>query len=94
MTRSKLVAALARRFPEFTSTDAEVAIELVLSAVATALAAGRRVEIRGFGCFETRVRSRRVGRNPKTGEAVDVPRKPRPIFKAALELRKRVNYLG
>ena len=92
MTRSQFVTMLANRFPELTRLDVEVAVELLLFAVARALAEGRRVEIRGFGTFATRQRRPRMGRNPRTGEEVDVPRKPRALFKPARGLRVRVNY--
>ena len=92
MTRSHLVAILTDHFPELTHTDVEVAVELLLLAVAKALAEGRRVEIRGFGTFATRLRRRRLGRNPMTGEEVEVACKPHTLFKPGRELRKRVNY--
>ena len=90
MTRSELTAALAQRFPQLVQKDAEMAVAEILGAIAVALAAGNRVEIRGFGSFSLNYRPPRTGRNPKTGEKVAVPGKYVPHFKAGKELRERV----
>ncbi len=90
MTRSELIAALAQRFPQLVQKDAEMAVAEILGAIASALAAGNRVEIRGFGSFSLNYRPPRTGRNPKTGEKVAVPGKYVPYFKAGKELRERV----
>jgi integration host factor subunit beta len=91
MTRSELSAGLARRFPQLAVQDAYLALKVMLDAIALALAKGDRVEIRGFGCFALTDRLPRVGRNPKTGQPVDVPAKAFPHFKPGKELRERVN---
>lgn len=90
MNRSDLVQAIARRFPQLTAKDAEVGVTEILGAITATLGKGDRVEIRGFGTFESHVRAARIGRNPKTGAAVAVPEKRHPHFKAGKELRARV----
>lgn len=91
MTRSELVATLARRFPQLTVQDADVAVKEILGAVSDTLVNGDRVEIRGFGSFSLNYRSPRIGRNPKSGEKVSVPGKWSPHFKAGKELRELVS---
>lgn len=91
MTRSELIRRLAERFPQFTQLDSEAAVKTILDAMYDALSGHRRIEIRGFGSFSVNVRPPRIGRNPKTGERVEVPEKAAPHFKAGLELRERVN---
>lgn len=91
MTRSELIEAMARRFPQLVKADAELAVAEILGAVGSALCSGGRVEIRGFGSFNLNYRPPRIGRNPKTGETVSVPAKWTPHFKAGKELRDRLN---
>lgn len=91
MTRSELVALLASRFPQLTAKDADVSVKEVIAAIAETLAAGNRVEIRGFGVFCLNYRPPRIGRNPKTGEKVAVPAKSVPHFRAGKELREVVD---
>ncbi len=90
MTRSDLIAALASRFTHLTAKDAEIAVKEILDAIGNSLAHGDRVEIRGFGSFSLNYRPARKGRNPKSGEAVSVPAKYVPHFKAGKEMRERV----
>lgn len=90
MTRSELVAALAQRFPGLVLKDADVSVKEILEAIAGTLAKGHRVEIRGFGSFSLNYRPPRLGRNPKTGEKVEVGGKYVPHFKAGKELRERL----
>jgi integration host factor subunit beta len=90
MTRSDLIAALASRFTQLTATDAEIAVKEILDAIGDSLAHGDRIEIRGFGSFSLNYRPARKGRNPKSGEAVSVPAKYVPHFKAGKEMRERV----
>lgn len=90
MTRSKLIAQLAERFPQLVQKDAEMAVTEILGAIHAALIHGDRVEIRGFGVFDLNHRTPRQARNPKTGESVAVPAKWVPAFKAGKELRERV----
>ena len=90
MTRSELIVALASRFPSLVAKDAEIAVKAILDAIGGALARGDRVEIRGFGSFGLNYRPPRTGRNPKSGELVNVPGRYVPHFKAGKEMRERV----
>ena len=80
MTRSDLVDELAARFAQLTQRDAELAVKTILDAVSDALVSGQRIEIRGFGSFSVTHRPPRMGRNPRTGEAVPIPQKRVPHF--------------
>lgn len=91
MTKSELVEIIANNHGEITRREAEVVVNEVLDAISSALAEGDRVELRGFGSFTTKSRKARTGRNPKTGESVDVPPKLVPHFKPGKELRDRVD---
>lgn len=91
MTKSELIVRLAERFPQLVAKDADYAVKMILDAMAENLAAGGRIEIRGFGSFALNYRPPRVGRNPKSGEKVSVPEKFVPHFKAGKELRERVD---
>ncbi len=90
MTKSELIDRLAAQFPQL-AKDTEFAVKTILDAMAEALARGERIEIRGFGSFGLNYRPPRLGRNPKTGEQVQVPEKHIPHFKAGKELRERVD---
>ena len=94
MTKSELIAQLAERFPQLVAKDADYAVKMILDAMTDALARGDRIEIRGFGSFALNYRPPRVGRNPKSGEKVNVPAKHVPHFKAGKELRERVDLNG
>ena len=94
MTNSELIALLAQRFPQLVAKDAEFAVKMILDAMTDALSRGDRIEIRGFGSFALNYRPPRVGRNPKSGEKVQVPEKYVPHFKAGKELRERVDMMG
>ncbi|WP_423823839.1 integration host factor subunit beta [Salinisphaera sp. SPP-AMP-43] len=94
MTKSELIERLVNRQTHMTQRDVELAVKLLLDNVIGELADGGRVEIRGFGSFSVHHRPARRGRNPKTGEAVDIPRKYVPHFKPGKELRERVNRQG
>ncbi|MEW6563578.1 MAG: integration host factor subunit beta [Pseudomonadota bacterium] len=91
MTRSELIAKLAERHPQLLAKDAELAVKVVLDAMSEAMTRGDRIEIRGFGSFALNYRPPRLGRNPKSGEKVQVPAKYVPHFKAGKELRERVD---
>lgn len=91
MTRSDLVEALASRFGQLAQRDAEFAVKTILDAVSDALVRGHRVEIRGFGSFSINRRPPRVGRNPRSGERVDIPEKRVPHFKPGKALREAVD---
>lgn len=92
MTRSELIQALASRFPQLLTKDAEVSVKEILNGIARTLSAGGRVEIRGFGSFQLNYRPARRGRNPKTGEVVMVPAKVVPHFRAGKELREHLEW--
>ena len=91
MTRSELVTLLAEQFPQLTAKDTEAVVSVLLESIAESLKRGDRVEIRGFGSFSLNYRPARVGRNPKSGETVQVPAKYIPHFKAGKELRERID---
>jgi integration host factor subunit beta len=91
MTKSELIARLAERNPRLVARDADEAVNTMLDAMAEALATGQRIEIRGFGSFALNYRPPRIGRNPKSGDRVQVPAKHVPHFKAGKELRERVD---
>ncbi|MDP2025727.1 integration host factor subunit beta [Sulfuriferula sp.] len=91
MTKSELIVRLVARYPQLVVTDAEMAVKTILDAISKNLAEGERIEIRGFGSFSLNYRPPRIGRNPKTGEKVEVPEKRVPHFKAGKELRERVD---
>ncbi len=92
MTRSDLIAKLAERYPQLLARDAELAVKVILDTMASTLSQGGRIEIRGFGSFALNYRPPRTGRNPKSGEKVQVPAKYVPHFKAGKELRERVDH--
>lgn len=92
MTRSDLILKLAEHFPQLLGKDAELAVKVILDSMATTLTSGDRIEIRGFGSFALNYRPPRMGRNPKSGDKVQVPAKYVPHFKAGKELRERVDY--
>ena len=91
MIRSELVTAVAEMNAHLSQRDVERIVSTIFDSITDALAAGRRVELRGFGAFSTRARDSRVGRNPRTGEKVSVTAKRVPYFKAGKELRERLN---
>lgn len=91
MTRSELIASLSQRFPRLVLKDAELSVAEILGALGSAISRGGRVEIRGFGSFSLNYRPPRIGRNPRTGERVNVPEKWIPHFKPGKELRELVN---
>ena len=89
MTKSELIEQLAAKQPQLEYRDVELAVKELLEQMSTALAMGERIEVRGFGSFSLHYRPPRVGRNPKSGEAVHVPDKYVPHFKPGKELRDR-----
>ena len=93
MTRSDLINRLADAHPYLYLRDIQRIVDTVFERIALALAEGDRVELRGFGAFSARVRSERIGRNPRTGEEVTVSSKAAPYFKPGKELHERLNFL-
>lgn len=91
MLKSELILKLTSEYPHLRQEDLELVVNVILEEITDSLARGDRVELRGFGAFSVRQRAARKGRNPRTGEAVHVPAKTVPFFKAGKELRARVN---
>ena len=91
MTKSELIDKIAEVQTQLSAKDVELAVKMMLAHMAEALAAGERIEIRGFGSFSLHYRAARLGRNPKTGEKVELEGKYVPHFKPGKELRERVN---
>ena len=91
MTKSELIELIASSQTQLSSKDVELAIKTILEQMSQALANGERIEIRGFGSFSLHYREPRRGRNPKTGDAVELAGKYVPHFKPGKELRERVN---
>lgn len=91
MTKSELIDQLAELQKHLKHEDVELAVKSVIEQMSAALAGGDRIEIRGFGSFSLHYRAPRMGRNPKTGEAVALPGKHVPHFKPGKLLRERVD---
>jgi integration host factor subunit beta len=91
MVKSALVARLAKRTPELKGGDVVASVDLVIAAIAKALARGDRVEIRDFGAFLVKVRQPKIGRNPRSGQVVSVPARAMPRFRAGKRMRNMVN---
>lgn len=91
MTKSELIEKLAEKLSHLSAKEVESAIKEILEMMTQSLSKGERIEIRGFGSFSLHFRAPRVGRNPKTGEAVELSGKYVPHFKPGKELRERVN---
>ena len=91
MIRSELVQTLAAENPELGIAEVDRLVSVIFDAITNQLAQGGRVELRGFGAFSTRAREGRVGRNPRTGDAVTVPPKRVPYFKSGKEMRAKLN---
>lgn len=91
MTRSELIGKIATKNPQLYMRDIEAIIETIITEMSDALANDDRVELRGFGSFVVKKRAPRTGRNPRTGETVDVAAKSLPAFKAGKALRDRLN---
>ena len=91
MTKSELIELLSKQQPQLKADDVDLAVKTILEMMSTSLAEGNRIEIRGFGSFSLHYRPARTGRNPKTGEAVELSGKHVPHFKPGKELRDRVN---
>src|SRR5881227_4509552 len=90
MTKADLIDEISR-LADVTRRDSDVIVETIFDTIVRSLRAGDKIEIRGFGSFRTRQRNPRVGRNPKTGDRVEVPAKKIPFFKPSKELKDIVN---
>ena len=91
MIKSELVRKIIKTYPELYQRDADLIINTIFNEISEALVRGDRVEIRGFGSFNTKETEARVGRNPKSGQKIPVEEKIKPVFKAGRELKKRIN---
>lgn len=91
MTKSELIELIARHQTQFSQKDVELAVNKIIDSMIQSLSKGDRIEIRGFGSFSLHDRKARVGRNPKTGEKVQLNAKKVPHFKPGKSLRDRVD---
>jgi len=91
VTKSELIAKLAQENPTLYQRDIERIVTTVFDEITEALAAGDRVELRGFGAFSVKQRGARIGRNPRTGKSVQVSEKKIPYFKTGKQLRDQLN---
>jgi integration host factor beta subunit len=94
MTKSDLIERVSEKVPHISKKDTEVVVNTIFDSMTDALRAGKRIEIRGFGSFQVKVREAREGRNPKTGEEVRIPAKRTPFFKVGKELKERIDASG
>ena len=91
MIRSELIQMIADENPHLTQRDTERIVNVIFDRIVESMAKGNRVELRGFGAFSVKRRDGRTGRNPRTGEAVEVEEKHVPFFKTGKLLRERLN---
>ena len=91
MTKSELIMRLAEKNPHLYYRDVERIVSTIFDEIAQALSRGDRVELRGFGALSVKKRNARIGRNPRTGESVNVAEKHVPFFKTGKHLRQRLN---
>ena len=91
MAQSELIESIAAKQSQLSAKDVELAVKTILEHMSQSLSTGDRIEIRGFGSFSLHYREPRRGRNPKTGDAVELTGKYVPHFKPGKELRERVN---
>jgi integration host factor subunit beta len=91
MTKSGLIEAVAERTPHISKKDTEIVVNTIFESMTEALRHGQRIEIRGFGSFQVKIREAREGRNPKTGEPVHISAKRTPFFKVGKELKEMVD---
>jgi integration host factor beta subunit len=91
MTKSGLIEEVAKRTPHISKKDTEVVVNTIFDSMIESLKVGDRIEIRGFGSFQVKMREAREGRNPKTGEPVHISAKRTPFFKVGKELKEMVD---
>ena len=91
MIKSELIQKIADKNPHLFQRDVELVVNTIFDEIITALSVQNRVELRGFGAFSTKVRKPRTGRNPKTGESVEVEQKIVPFFKMGKDIKERLN---
>lgn len=90
MNKTQLIQKIAEN-GNMTKKDAEVALKAVIDAISDTVAAGEKVQVSGFGSFDVKARDARMGRNPKTGEAVEIAASKRVVFSAAQVLKDKLN---
>lgn len=90
MNKTELINSIAEK-AELTKKDAEAALKAFIESVEEALEKGEKVQLVGFGTFETRERAARIGNNPRTKEKIEIPASTVPAFKAGKEFKERVN---
>jgi len=90
MTKSDLIERVSVRVPHISKKDTETVVNTIFDSMTESLMHGDRIEIRGFGSFQVKIREAREGRNPKTGEEVKIPAKRTPFFKVGKELKERI----
>ncbi len=93
MTKSDLIERVSEKMKNFTKRDVEIILDMIFDSMKNSLANGEKIEIRGFGSFKAKGHMARTGRNPKTGETIEVPAKKTPFFKVGKELKERINRL-
>ena len=91
MTKSELILKITRRNAFLYQKDVYKIVDILFNSVTKALKDGDRVELRGFGSFTTKLRNARIGRNPKTGDPVAIPKKKMPFFKMGKSMKERIN---
>jgi integration host factor subunit beta len=91
MTKSGLIERVSELMPHISKKDTEIVVNTIFDAMTDSLKRGERIEIRGFGSFQVKVREAREGRNPKTGDEVHIPAKRTPFFKVGKELKEKVD---
>jgi len=91
MTKSELILRIGELNPHLYHRDVERIVVTIFDEIAAALARGDRVELRGFGAFSIKHRDARPGRNPRTGDTIEISRKVTPFFKTGKQLRERLN---
>ncbi len=94
MTKSDLIERVAARMPHISKKDTELVVNTIFDSMTDSLRGSDRIEIRGFGSFQVKVREAREGRNPKTGAEVKIPAKRTPFFKVGKELKERIDQSG
>jgi len=92
MTKSELIESLSEVIPHITKKDTKIVVDVIFNSMVDALKRGEKIEIRGFGSFRVKNREARHGRNPKTGEIVNIPEKKTIFFKVGEELKRRVDH--
>jgi integration host factor subunit beta len=91
MTKSELIKKVQTKFPVFEQGDVALVVKTIFDSMAQALKRDEKIEIRGFGTFSARKRTARIGRNPKSGDSVELPDRKVPFFKTAKDLRLKVD---